>query len=92
MKYWFKRKRYGYGWVPCSWEGWLFISVAVISISLCTTFLFSRYEEPTAEMWAIYWGVLIAHFVVMLAVTYMKGPKPKWRWGISETDNPEEDF
>jgi uncharacterized membrane protein len=24
-KLWFKAKRYGFGWTPCSWEGWTLI-------------------------------------------------------------------
>ena len=24
---WFKRKTYGYGWTPATWQGWLIIAV-----------------------------------------------------------------
>jgi hypothetical protein len=26
-QYWFKRKAYGWGWVPATWQGWLTILV-----------------------------------------------------------------
>ena len=27
MHRWFRRKTFGYGWTPCSWEGWVATSV-----------------------------------------------------------------
>jgi uncharacterized membrane protein len=29
-KLWFKAKRYGFGWIPCSWEGWLVLIAFVL--------------------------------------------------------------
>jgi hypothetical protein len=31
-KLWFKRKTYGLGWTPCSWEGWLVLIIYLIII------------------------------------------------------------
>ena len=33
-KLWFRRKLYGWGWTPCTWEGWLVILVWVIFFTL----------------------------------------------------------
>ena len=27
---WFAAKRYGFGWVPCSWQGWLVLAVFLL--------------------------------------------------------------
>lgn len=35
-KFWFKRKRYGYGWAPSTWQGWLVIAVYVVGIFVAT--------------------------------------------------------
>ena len=29
---WFGRKRFGWGWSPCSWEGWLLTALVVLVI------------------------------------------------------------
>ena len=33
MPRWFRKKTFGYGWTPCTWQGWavmvLFIAVAL---------------------------------------------------------------
>ena len=31
MASWFRRKTFGYGWTPASWEGW----VATLALALC---------------------------------------------------------
>jgi hypothetical protein len=35
MAKWFRRKRWGYGWTPCTWQGWVvtaFFIAAVMGI------------------------------------------------------------
>jgi len=38
-------------------------------------------------------GILISGFSALLLVLIaaLKGPNPRWRWGVKSTDNPEED-
>ena len=40
----------------------------------------------------IYFAFFIAATVPLVAISYMKGPKPKWRWGSKPNDNPDEDI
>jgi len=71
---WFKAKNYGWGWYPCSWEGWvvlLFYIVGLIGSS------------PNAEN-----GVLSSFFIQTIVLTifliiicFKTGEKPEWRWG-----------
>ena len=72
-KLWFKRKKYGWGWVPSSWEGWfitiswiLLFSVSINNINL------ERNDE-----------ILFIVFIIGLLfyICYKKGEKPKWQWG-----------
>ena len=32
--YWFKRKLYGWGWTPATWQGWLVLAVFVVLMIL----------------------------------------------------------
>ena len=77
-KIWFKRKLYGWGWTPCSWEGWLVIVVY---------FIFFYF---TVRMMHYYW---IKNFIVMalsifilILICYKKGEKPRWQWGKRKED------
>jgi L-asparagine transporter-like permease len=64
---WFRRKPYGYGWEPCSWQGWLIIALFVYLI-IDATF---REKFLMVFVWVI----------VLLAVCYCTGETPRWQWG-----------
>lgn len=73
--YWFKRKLYGWGWTPATWQGWL-----VVAISLAIFFGGMYVGETDDAPGATFLG-----FVIMVALIfffgYTKGEKPRWQWG-----------
>ena len=69
---WFKRKTYGYGWTPVTWQGWTVIIVWLISFYLVITGVNSELIKLVSIL--ILTGILIF-------VSYKKGEKPKWQWG-----------
>ena len=87
-KYWFKRKRYGWGWVPITWQGWLLFAVLIVG-ALLPAIYFDTDGGNISWGFLVFLGVYIASFVYLVS---RKSPKPKWRWGKTENDNPEEDF
>lgn len=74
--YWFPAKRYGWGWgLPVKWQGWAVLAAFALLI------LPGIYLLPPAQdvfAFAVYIAGLIAAFV---AVCYVKGEPPAWRWG-----------
>jgi len=72
---WFKRKLYGWGWVPVRWQGWLVIIIAV-------SFVFLGISIGQADDAP---GAALLGFLIMLAIIlifgYWKGEKPRWQWG-----------
>jgi ABC-type microcin C transport system permease subunit YejB len=78
-KLWFRRKRYGYGWVPSTWQGWVIVLVYVISIAM-----FGNLAKNYTEASDIVIGFVIPTFIftiLLLTVCWAKGEKPKWQWG-----------
>ncbi|MEK7501637.1 MAG: hypothetical protein AAB629_01810 [Patescibacteria group bacterium] len=77
--YWFKRKLYGWGWVPVTWQGWLIVfgyvglvilfALTIDIISLDSDIIFT-FILPVALLTA-----------VLISIAYKKGEKPSWRWG-----------
>ncbi|HIA91719.1 TPA: hypothetical protein EYO12_01205 [Candidatus Saccharibacteria bacterium] len=92
-KQWFKRKRYGYGWVPVTIEGWLTVLAAVVFIVVCSVVILKDVPENTftAEV-AAFLGIVALTVAVLFYVAKQHGPQPKWRWGTKQTDNPDEDY
>ena len=92
-KYWSKRKRYGWGWIPVTWQGWTVLTVWLAFIVFVSIMLFSDSEVfiKTEQIW-IFLSLTILATVPMILIFYMTGPKPKRRWGKKDNDNPDEDW
>jgi uncharacterized membrane protein YhaH (DUF805 family) len=72
-KLWFKAKRYGWGWTPCSWQGWIVLLIWL------TLFVFSVVKIDRELVKNVF--VIIIMFFVLIYICYKKGEKPRWRWG-----------
>jgi hypothetical protein len=91
-EYWFKRKRYGYGWTPVTWQGGATV-VAFVVVVLAASIMMERVpEDDLARGLGVYVAVVVMALVMLLLVTVRKAPKGKWRWGAKDGDNPEEDL
>lgn len=76
---WFKRKLYGWGWTPVTWQGWL---VTLLYVGL--VFLFSLTIDetsPTREVFFTFVLPTLLLTVSFLRIAYKKGETPKWQWG-----------
>ncbi len=73
-KLWFKAKHYGWGWYPCSWEGWLIILAWIVLFTLTIT----RIDD---HEWLKNLIAVLIFTVILLWICYKKGEKPGWRWG-----------
>lgn len=70
---WFRAKRYGWGWFPVTWQGWLTVLIAVVLIILV-----SSTRDPTTMEFYVAIAVIV---ILLLYVSYTKGERPRWRWG-----------
>ncbi len=81
-KLWFKRKRYGWGWTPVTWQGWLSVIVFVVLIAWNA----SRANDASFSNGDALLSIVPQTFFLLLALlglTYWKGEKPRWSWGKS---------
>lgn len=85
-KLWFKRKRYGWGWTPSSWEGWLVLFIWAIFF-IRNTILISGIEEENKHELPQLLLLQILSIVVVIFISYWKGESPRWQWGEKRTDN-----
>jgi len=81
---WFKRKLYGWGWTPVTWQGWLTILLFLITI---LTISFSLPKEPTDSQLAWFFISLIIVVALLIGICYAKGETPRWQWGIPKKDH-----
>ena len=73
-KIWFPAKKYGWGWgAPCCWEGWVATFIYIILATLGAIFF-----GPRLDLFIPY---IIGISAIFVAIAWMKGEKPRWRWG-----------
>ncbi len=90
--YWFKRRRYGYGWFPVSWQGWTVFGVYLLLVIAGALMIMDVSPEDEAREVAFYLLFVAVLTVCLITITMKKAPKAKWRWGKSDSDNPDEDY
>jgi hypothetical protein len=74
--YWFKRKLYGWGWVPATWEGWIIILVWVILFTFSIVMIEANDNEIGKNI-----AVIFIITLILIWICYKKGEKPRWSWG-----------
>ena len=72
---WFPAKKYGWGWgPPCRWQGWVVSAVWLALLCLGGIFLAPR----SIGLYVLY---AVALGIALLIVLFLKGERPRWRWG-----------
>lgn len=79
-KIWFKRKRYGWGWYPVTWQGWAVLLVYLGVIVPVAVSVDSNAHSLSDSIigFAIPWIALTS---VLIGICYKKGETPRWQWG-----------
>ncbi len=80
-RYWFRAKRYGWGWTPLTWQGWAALA-AFVALLVADALVF-----PPRQALAAYIACVVGLTVLFLAVCWLKGEPPRWRWG-NDDDRP----
>jgi len=75
-KLWFKRKCYGFGWTPVTWQGWTVVIVWVAVFYFGVAKMDHEWLKNLIII-AIMTGILIW-------ICYKKGEKPRWQWGCKD--------
>jgi hypothetical protein len=66
-RYWFRAKRYGWGWgLPCSWQGWVFFVPWLAVLGVAAASLMPR--RPVA-----FTVILAVMTLILVLVCYFKG-------------------
>lgn len=87
-----KRRRYGYGWMPVTWQGWLLLILQGVLVIVAATFLPAKPAQPTTSELIRFFIILACAVLTLILVSVQNSPRAKWRWGKKPGDNPDEDF
>lgn len=79
-RYWFKRKLFGWGWVPVTWQGWLVIAVYLLAVLAFAATIDGT--SPPQEVMFTFILPLVLLSGALIRICYAKGEKPRWQWGL----------
>ena len=75
---WFRRRSYGYGWRPITWQGWLVTLLTIVSI-LCSGAFVKQFPTNLVAIYSII--QIFISVIVLIFVCVASGPTPTWQWG-----------
>lgn len=83
-QFWFKRKLYGWGWTPATWQGWMIMG-AYLLLVIC---LALAYEGTVATRESEFSLVFLVIFLTILfiRICIKTGEKPTWQRGKPKSD------
>ena len=76
-KLWFKAKRYGYGWYPVTWQGWLIISMYMFAV-IKGTWNIEESGYLNNNLLTLVLRIVLPT-IFLLVICFLKGEKPRWR-------------
>lgn len=76
---WFKRKLFGWGWTPVTWQGWLVI-LAYVALVLLFALTIDENSPPREVVFTFVLPATVLT-ILLIRICYRKGEKPKWQWG-----------
>ncbi|MEZ4156552.1 MAG: hypothetical protein R3B52_01050 [Candidatus Paceibacterota bacterium] len=83
-KIWFKRKCYGWGWYPATWQGWaITLGYVAILLALGLTLDKNSTDKEAFLMLALPLFILTS---ILIRLCYKYGEKPRWSWGKPKKD------
>lgn len=77
---WFRAKRYGWGWEPATWQGWVAMFTWTALVVGNFAVIDSRSHSATDTLLIAVPNTLIIT-AMLVAVCYLTGEKPRWQWG-----------
>lgn len=78
--YWFRAKNYGWGWYPCSWQGWLVLVVYVGYLLFRSKVVKDMFDTSSSFVFRYSFETIFAT-VILIIICFITGEKPEWRWG-----------
>ncbi len=85
--YWFKRKLYGFGWTPVTWQGWV-VTGGYVALVLLFALTLDESSSPREVAFTYILPVIILT-TLLISIAYKKGERPRWQWG-RDPDTEEE--
>ncbi len=86
QEYWFKARRYGWGWTPVTWQGWSLLALYMLVLAASAILLLTGTKDKAMNFVGVVAFIMIAlsSTLLLIGVCLRKGEKPGWNWGTKK--------
>ena len=84
-KLWFRAKRFGWGWYPCSWQGWAILAMYVFVIFANIVYV-NNHELSGSDFFMQFFPSTYILTVFLIIICYTTGEKPSWNWSFKRKE------
>jgi len=83
---WFKARRYGWGWIPVTWQGWVIFAVYLLVVAACAILLLPANADSVEHTVHVvsFCLLFLSATLIFVGICYAKGEMPRWQWGEKE--------
>ena len=82
---WFKAKRFGWGWYPCTWQGWAILAMYIFALTSDFVFVDMTQHSASDTLMNFFPNAYILT-VFLIIICYAKGEEPKWQFKITNDE------
>lgn len=85
---WFKAKRFGWGWYPCTWQGWGILVMYLFAV-LVTAAYAEQIQPASPEVVVPFLVQIFILTVFLIIICTLTGEKPHWNWGMHRAEKKD---
>lgn len=91
-KLWFKARKYGWGWTPITWQGWMLVVGYVVLVTALAISLLPHAGEELGVVYITTFGLFLVSLTsFLIGISYRKGEPPSWQWGDKPKKRTDKD-
>jgi len=81
-KYWFRSKRFGWGIMPITWEGWI-TTLMLLGLVQLSAYLNNIFNDQIThqDTLSFLFDTILIILITMPLLTKRCQDEPRWRWG-----------
>ena len=83
--YWFKRKLYGWGWTPATWQGWV-VLIFFLALTVLNAVRLDSDSHSASDALINFVPETFVLVLLLIAVCWKTGEKPRWQWGLPDDE------
>jgi hypothetical protein len=80
-RYWFRAKRYGWGWTPATWQGWALLAVWAVVFTALVAGCAAAAEASMSALFIVLLVLTFASTLILVWLSWRHGEPARWRWG-----------